>query len=346
MADITAPDLAAPSLTAPPPEHSAEAALALAERHFGKTGVLERLTSERDLNFRLTTGSGESFVLKIGNAAEPAAVSEFQTAALAHVAARDPGLPVPRTIAARDGRTCVPLPGGEVLRLLSWLDGQPMHRAASGPGLRASLGAIAARLTRALDGFDHPEAGHELLWDIRNAARLRPFLPTVSDPDLRSLATLWLDRFEGDIAPALPTLPWQIVHADLNPHNLLTDPSGRAVTGILDFGDMVRTARICDLAVAASYHADPDRPLATLAEVVTAWHAVLPLTGDEARLIADLVAMRMVLTVVIASWRAGLYPDNAAYILRNVPASGAGLAALSDVGRDAARARIASCLED
>ncbi|MCV2869416.1 phosphotransferase [Defluviimonas sp. WL0002] len=338
-------DANAPSLTAPPPAHSPEDALALAERHFGRTGRLEPLASERDLNFRLTTPSGESFVLKIGNAAEPAVVVEFQTGALLHIAARDPALPVPRVVRSLDGRTGVPLPGGEILRLMSWVEGHPMHRVASGPALRRSLGTTAARLARALEGFDHPAAGHELLWDIRNAARLRPFLHTVTDARLRDLAALWLDRFEDEIAPALAGLPWQVVHADLNPHNVLTDPMGRAVTGILDFGDMVRTPRACDLAVAASYHADPVRPLETLTEVVAAWHSVLPLTGGEARLIPDLIAMRMVLTVVIAHWRAGLYPGNAPYILRNVPSSGAGLAALTETGRGAARRHFARALE-
>lgn len=336
---------AAPSLTAPPPAFTPDEALGLAERHFGRTGRLDRLTSERDLNFRLTTAAGDSFVLKIGNAAEPAEVTDFQIGALLHIAARDPALPVPRVVPALDGRCSVPLPGGEVLRLLSWVDGHPMHRVPSTPALRRSLGFTAARLTRALAGFDHPAAGHELLWDIRNAARLRPFLSSVTDPRLHDLAALWLGRFDTDIAPALPGLPWQVVHADLNPFNLLTDPDGQAVTGILDFGDMVRTPRICDLAVAASYHADPARPLDTLAEVVAAWHSVLPLTAEEARLVPDLIAMRMVLTVVIAHWRAGLYPDNAAYILRNVPASGAGLAALTAAGRAAARTHIARATE-
>ncbi|MCV2866041.1 phosphotransferase [Albidovulum sediminicola] len=335
----------APSLTAAPPAFSPAEALALAERTFGRTGRLDPLTSERDLNFRLTTATGDSFVLKIGNAAEPAEVSEFQTAALRHIAARDPDLPVPRVVPALDGRIGVPLPGGEILRMLTWVEGHPMHRATSSPALRQSLGATAARLTRALEGFEHPGADHELLWDIKNAARVRPFLPSVTDARLHDLVALWLDRFEAEIAPALGDLPWQVVHADLNPFNVLTDAEGRTVTGILDFGDMVCTPRICDLAVAASYHADPARPLDTLAEVVGAWHTVLPLTPAEARAMPDLIAMRMVLTVVIAHWRAGLYPDNAAYILRNVPASGAGLAALTQAGRDTARARVAQILE-
>ena len=320
----------APSLTAPPPAFTPDEALGLAERHFGRTGRLDRLTSERDLNFRLTTAAGDSFVFKIGNAAEPAEVTEFQTGALLHVAARDPALPVPRVIPALDGRSLVPLPGGEVLRLLSWVEGRPMHLVPSTPALRRSLGVAAARLTRALEGFNHPAAGHELLWDIRNAARLRPFLPSVGDPRLHDLAALWLARFEDDIAPALSGLPWQVVHADLNPFNVLTDATGRSVAGILDFGDMVLSHRICDLAVAASYLIDPADPAALLVPLTRACHRANPLTQSELRLLPELITARLVTTLVISAWRAARYPENAPYILRNAPTSRAGLDALTD----------------
>ena len=36
---------------------------------------------------------------------------------------------------------------------------------------------MAARLTKGLQGFSHPAAGHRLQWDIRHAADLRPMLP-------------------------------------------------------------------------------------------------------------------------------------------------------------------------
>lgn len=324
---------AGPILTSAPPRLTPQEAAALAARYFGISGQPDPLTSERDLNFRLRAGDGRSFVLKLANAAEAPDITNFQTEALLHIARVAPDLPVPRVIPATDGRAEVALPSGNVLRLLSWLDGQPLHLCTPRAPLRARIGKVAARLTRALEGFAHPASGHVLLWDIKNAASLRPMLDAIADPALRALAAGWLDHFDTAIAPALAGLPWQVVHADLNPHNLLTDPDGQTVTGILDFGDMVRTPRICDLAVAASYHADPAAPLASLGDVIDGWNAILPLTRDEAALILDLVAMRMVTTVTLASWRAGLYPDNAAYILRNLPASQAGLQALSALGK-------------
>jgi Ser/Thr protein kinase RdoA (MazF antagonist) len=86
------------ALAAAPPDLSADAALALLARQWGLSGGLVRLTSERDLNFRVVTG-GPGYVLKLANPAEPAEVTDFQTRALLHL--QDAGLPVPQVIRTR-----------------------------------------------------------------------------------------------------------------------------------------------------------------------------------------------------------------------------------------------------
>ena len=325
---MTPEDPLGPILNAPPPDLSEGESRALLQAHWGLEGDLRRLTSERDLNWRVTTPSGR-FVLKIANAAEDPAVTRFQNAALLHIAARDPELPVPRVVPAAGGETDITLPAGHLIRLLTYVEGRPMHEVPVTAALRRSLGAMAGRLTRALEGFRHPAADHVLQWDLKQAGRLRPLLPAIEEPALRDLCARWLDRFDRVIAPALADLPWQVVHADLNPHNVLvseTDPD--TVAGVLDFGDMVRTPRICDLAVAASYLIDPANALGALDEIATACAAELPLLPQERSLLPDLAAIRMVTTLAITSHRAKRQPDNAAYILRNFPISRAGLLAL------------------
>lgn len=312
--------------TAPPEMTDAEAA-ALALRHFGVQGRLRRLTSERDLNFHLATGDG-GYVLKLANPAEPAAMTDFQTRALLHL--QGSGLPVPQVIRTRTGATGVDLPEGH-LRLLTYLEGVPLHMAPKTAAQRRAMGAMGARLARAMAGFSHPAADHVLQWDIRQAAALRPLLADIPD-DLRALAEATLDDFEAEAAPALSGLRWQVVHNDLNPHNVLVAPDDPdRIAGILDFGDMVRTALVCDLAVAASYQVDPAAPLTSLGEFAAAWAQEYPLRPAEARLIPLLTRTRWLTTLAIACHRAARWPDNAAYILRNVPAARAGLLAFASV---------------
>lgn len=320
-----------------PPILSDAAAVDLAKLHFGKTGGLKRLTSERDLNFQVTDAEGNSFVLKLANPAEPAEVTHFQTAALLHLDANAPTLPVPRVIRTRNGGTEVALTEG-ILRLLTYLEGEPMHRAPCTAQLRRSMGRMGAHLAMGLRGFNHPAAAHNLLWDIKQAAQLRGLLPTIADAALADLAKRCLDTFEAEVLGALPTLRWQVVHNDLNPHNVLVDPADPTrVTGVLDFGDMVYTPLICDIAVAASYQIDAGDPLTSLVGFAAAWHAVDPLMPAELDLLFDLVATRMVTTIAITSWRAARYPENAPYILRNFSSAKTGLESFATLNRDAVR---------
>jgi len=319
-------DPAGSLLSLPPPCLDPDTLARLARDHWGVDGWLTRLVSERDLNHRLDTDSA-SYTLKLANPAEPAGMTEFQTAALLHVAATDAGLPTPRVLPARDGRSIIRLPEG-ALRLLSWCPGTSVASVPLSPALAASIGATLARLTQALAGFDHPGADHVLLWDIRQFSRLAPLVQTLP-AHLRAEVQAFGDRFRTDIATALAHLPTQVVHADFNPHNLLTDPEDPTqITGILDFGDMVRTPRICDLAVAASYLVDPQDALSLLVPLVTAYHARLPLLAEEIALLPDLITARMLITLTISGWRAARYPENADYILRNAPSARAGLKAL------------------
>ncbi|HKN63472.1 MAG TPA: hypothetical protein VJV76_03985, partial [Gaiellaceae bacterium] len=79
-----------------PPRFSAEDAARIAAETFGLRGTASALGSERDQAFLLDNG-----VLKISNSGEDEAVLDLEEAAIAHVAAVDPDLPVARQLAPR-----------------------------------------------------------------------------------------------------------------------------------------------------------------------------------------------------------------------------------------------------
>jgi hypothetical protein len=321
-------DPAGQLLSLPPPQVAPDHLARLAAQHWGLTGTLHPLTSERDQNHRLDTPHG-SFSLKLANPAEPPALTSAQTKALHHLERHAPDLPCPRVIPTRQGHLIEATPDG-ALRLLTWLPGTPLANLPRTPALATAIGSALGRLDATLASFHHPATDHPLLWDIRNAADLVPLLPAVG-PDLRPRIAAILTRFTSITAPALARLPRQVIHGDFNPHNLLADPARpTCLTGILDFGDMTLSHRICDLAVAASYLIDPSDPASLLVPLTCAYHQANPLTAHEIALLPDLIAARLVTTLAISAWRAARYPDNAAYILRNAPTSRAGLDALTD----------------
>jgi hydroxylysine kinase len=228
------------------------------------------------------------------------------------------------------------------VRLLSYLPGVPLYTVERTAVQRHRLAALLARLGLALRGFFHGAAAHDLAWDIKNASRLRALLAHIPDRDRRNTAEYFLDNFELNAQPLLPRMRAQVVHNDLNPHNVLVDPVAHDdIAGILDFGDMVHTALINDVAVGASYHmSGSGDPWDAVAQFVAAYHAISPLERHEVDLLFDLIATRFVLTVSITGWRAVRYPENSAYILKNNAGAWNGLAHLSTLSRDAAQQRL------
>jgi Ser/Thr protein kinase RdoA (MazF antagonist) len=324
------------------PESRAEA---LAAEHYGLPVTARRLDSERDQNFRLRTTDGRDYVLKIANPAEERSVTTLQTEVLRHVASRDPSLPIPRIFPALSGAVelAIALDDGStrIVRLLSFLAGTPMHQVPSSSALRRDLGQCAARLARSMRDFHHPGAHHKLLWDIQHAADLRPLIGTVPTGQ-REQVERFLDGFETHAVPVLAELPKQALHNDLNPHNVVVEPTDHErIAGIIDFGDLTSTARVNDLAIACAYQVeDRDDPLAPALELVAAYHAVSPLEPRERAILFDLIATRMVMTIVISNIRAARYPQNSAYILRNNKQASARLARIARLSRADAQAMI------
>ena len=347
---MSSPTVQSSILDTPAPHIDELEAGALVSRVFGLSARAHGLTSERDRNFHIVSENGREFVLRVTNAAEDPAVSNLQTMALRHIKAAAPDLPIPVVQPSVKGafETVARIAAGSehVVRLLTFLPGEPLYRTASSRQQIENLGRCVARIGLALQDFGHPAASHDLLWDLKGALRLRPYLVHIGDNRRRALAEEVLAQFETIILPRLPGIRSQVVHNDFNPHNVLVDPKQPSrITGVLDFGDMVETPLINDVAVAASYQVEGDDPLGRIAIFVAAYHATSPLWREEVEVLFDLIRLRQVMTATITEWRASLYPENRAYILRNQPRAVAALETLSRIGRMAGTARLRQACE-
>ena len=307
-------------LTSTPPAFSTDEAVSIAADKYAIHASAHPLVSDRDQNFRLDAQDSKRYTLKISNQAEQERVVDFQNRALIHIENKDALLSLPRVVTDLDGQLHCSIQKNDnmhFVRVLSWVDGEVLQDADVNKDLANRLGRLLARLGLALDGFEHPGSNPPLLWDMKRAAGLRDLLDYIEEPELRRLVTRTLDQFVSNVKPVLDTLRTQVIHCDLNPGNVLMDEAQpNEISGIIDFGDMVRSPLIIDLAIACSYQLNhDDDPLSGALPMIAGYHAVRPLQLIEMQLLTDLIRTRLITSLLIGSYRVTLFPENRDYLM-------------------------------
>lgn len=311
-----------------PPLAPAEA-VRLARGVFGLAGAAARLPGEYDDNFRFEAGSAGTFVLKVMHPAREPGFVDLQVAALRHLARRAPQLRLPRVGTTQGGESVasVPGPGGEarLVYLLSYVQGVPLAEARPRTQeLHASLGRFMGELDKALADFSHQAANRDLKWDLMRADWIRGHLDRIEPASRRALVERALERFEGQVLPALPGLRRAVIHGDANDWNALVDgprAEPHEVVSVIDFGDMHHGLLVAEVAVAAAYAllGQPE-PLAVAAAVVAGYHAAWPLTDEEIGLVFTLIGARLAVSVTNSALRRSAKPSDPYVTISEAPA--------------------------
>jgi hydroxylysine kinase len=296
--------------------------LKLLEQTYGLKGTLVRIPTEKDETFRLRDGE-ETYLVKVSSPDEDPVIVQLQTACMEHLERTAPELPVQRLVKSLGGDPQVLIPAGEgpfdrVLRVMHFMPGEVLANHEASAGQLQLVGRSCARLGLALQDFDHPRADRMLLWDLKHFHRMRPLLDYVDEKQKRSLAEDIFDQFDEKVVPLLDTLTSQVVHGDFSPFNVLVAPNRPDyVTGIIDFGDVVRTAVIFDISVTMAnlLGADPGSPWEHALHVMDGYRSIRPLPGQEFEALTVSAPARLLLRALITQWRASQLPQRRDYLL-------------------------------
>jgi 4-aminobutyrate aminotransferase-like enzyme/Ser/Thr protein kinase RdoA (MazF antagonist) len=303
------------------PNFSPEAARSLADELYGISAAATALPSERDQNFLLATDAGERFVFKIANALEERGLLEAQQKALTHLAQQNSLCP--RVVLSLKGDGLLQIESRakaqHFVRVVTYLPGIPLANVGRhSPELLSDLGRKLGQVDRALASFDHEAIHRDFHWDLRNGLRvIGEYAPLVADEGSRQLVYEQADSFERDLVPLLFKLRQSAIHNDANDYNILVGDDGnlhannQRVVGLIDFGDIVHSFTVADLAIAIAYAIlDKPDPLATAALVVRGYHAENPLNEDEIAALFALVCLRLCMSVCHAAHQQTQRPED------------------------------------
>ncbi|MGD8342993.1 MAG: aminotransferase class III-fold pyridoxal phosphate-dependent enzyme [Desulfobacterales bacterium] len=312
------------------PQFTKQEASALLKDLYDIQATADALPSERDQNFRMSTRSNGCFVLKIANASEDPTLLDCQNQAMQHLNRQLTFCP--KVVANRDGEFISDIQDAtgttHKVRLVTYLPGVPMgsvKRRSS--GLFEDLGRCVGEMDRVMADFDHPAARRDFYWDLAKAPQIvEEYHPLIMDANLRELIEKFAADFERIVSPLLPELRKSVIHNDANDYNVIVGGNGdlytrhQRVVGIIDFGDMVFSHTVGNVAIAIAYAVlDQADPLRVAACMIGGYHRSFALTETEIACLFPMVCMRLCMSACIAAHQLNERPDNAYLSISQMP---------------------------
>ena len=120
-----------------------------------------------------------------------------------------------------------------------------------------------------------------LAWDLRHCvSSINGALHCVDEEEKVTTIKYFLKLYEDKVVPSLPKLRKSVIHNDANDHNVLGE--GEKFTGLIDFGDVVYSETINNLAIAIAYAMLGSKtPLHVASLMVRGYHSKYPLLDEE-----------------------------------------------------------------
>ncbi len=303
--------------------------------NYGIEGRLERLPGE-NLNYLVTASRGERFVFKIVDDDMPSEVVMMESAAIEHAISAGISFNLPKIIKNNNMNieTGIYIHKNESKRswLLEFIDGIVLENITDiSEKLLKNVGKSLAEFNLSLREFDHPAARRSHRWNLVESAQHEATVQRITDPQGQALLQWAFDSFRASES-ALRSLPWQFIHGDANPENIIV--AGDGVVGLVDFGDSCHNPTVCDLAICLTYlmMEQPD-PARNAAIAIDGYRQLRPLSQPELSVLYSLICGRLAVSISVATVRKAIDPDNPNWFT-GLEACWKLLRTLKDIGRD------------
>lgn len=315
---FTQPELPAPTLDTNEVE-------ALLREHFGLEASVDNLGSQQDQNFVVHDSNSREVigVLKVSNPAFSEAEILMQNEAAQHLSDEKTTFRVPGLVTTARGELSAwwSTSHGDVhARVIEFLPGKNfMGSDYLSPSVIARMGQIAGEASVALSNFAHPASQRTLQWDLRHAQRVIALLAAQeTDETVLELVRLASATAARVLDGVEQLLPRQIGHYDITDDNLIASPGSALPDGVLDFGDVMDSWAVGELAVTVSsilHHVDITP--AHVFPAIQAFDALRPLDDNEIDALWPLVILRGAV-LVLSGRQQNRIDDGNAYALNGL----------------------------
>lgn len=279
-------------------------------------GKAFELPGYTDYNFRIKVDNENCFVLKISRESANDNFLLFLQDILLYLEKNTDEIIFPKIIPDKAGNCTSKIfdenQNKQIIRLLSWVSGRIWSQV--NPqlnSLRFSLGEQGGKITRALQGFNHPQAHGEFEWDTAQSLWTKNYLHLFNSEEQQVLS-YFQNLFETHLI-SYSQLRKSIIHNDANDNNIIVteDLENPKVKSIIDFGDAIYSQIINDVAISCSYAImDHNDPLNAAIPIISGYHASFPLKEKELKHLYNAIAMRLVISYTASMINQKREPDN------------------------------------
>ncbi len=278
-----------------------------------KVKSVKELEGYANANFKVTDQQGKSYVLKLHQLNESAtAYYTAESSMLFELSEKYPNR-FQHPLQSIDGGFTIKddYQGKPVLlRMLNWMDGVFLKDAEPSQKMYYSFGKFLGEMDRELiNQMDVAIEARRIDWDLNNLMNMQNKSRYISDPSKRKLVEYFFLQYKENVVPHLPFLRKSIIQNDANDWNVLTQDG--LVSGIIDFGDMVHSCLINELAIALAYALfHKEDPLKWAVPIIEGYHKVVPLENNELDVLYWLIAGRLCMSLVGSAWSGSEDPEN------------------------------------
>lgn len=118
----------------------------------------------------------------------------------------------------------------------------------------------------------------------------------IKDPAKLQIITRVLNNFEDYVEPKIPTLPYGVIHNDINDLNIVVaeNKGDVEINGFIDFSDCVVTPVVFDLGIAMAYAMlEKSDPIEAIVPLLAGYQSVFTMSEIEVDLLYYIVLGRL-----------------------------------------------------
>jgi ethanolamine-phosphate phospho-lyase len=198
----------------------------------------------------------------------------------------------------------------QIIRLLSFLEGSFLGNTKTEKEQYYSLGNFLGEIDKELSRLkNYTIQSRKWEWHIQYPEFIRDYLQDIPSAKDSSLVQYFLQQFEENVRPILPSLRKSIIYNDANEWNILLKENKDLA--LIDFGDLAYAPLIQELAVAMTYAAyNKDNYLEWGVEVLNGYKSIIPLEEKELEVLYYLIAARLCASVCNSAHSRITDPEN------------------------------------